>query len=148
MAETEQREEHHRRLERMYLDAPVNAFYRPTIRVDHGTARITTAVRFEFFHSAHAVHGSVCFKLLDDAAFFAVGSLVTDVFVVTVAFDTHLLRPVNEGVLVAEGRVVHPSPKLWVADSELRDGNGRLVATGRGTFVPSRIPLDERVGYR
>jgi acyl-coenzyme A thioesterase PaaI-like protein len=66
-------------------------------------------VRPEFFHAAHAVHGSVYFKALDDAAFFAVNSLVTDVFVLTASYNLYLTRPVTEGALRAVGRVVHRS---------------------------------------
>jgi hypothetical protein len=39
---------------------------------------VTGLVRPDFFHAAHAVHGSVYFKALDDAAFFAVASLVQE----------------------------------------------------------------------
>jgi hypothetical protein len=32
------RDDHHRRLERMYLSAPANEYFRPQIRIDEGTA--------------------------------------------------------------------------------------------------------------
>ncbi len=139
--------EHHRRLERMYLDAPINRFFRPTIRVDEGVARIGITAREDFFHSAGAVHGSVSMKSLDDAAFFAVASLVEDVFVLTVSLQTYLLRPVSEGELVAEGTVVNRSSRLFVAEAVLRDDAGREVARGSGTFTKSRIPLSKAGGY-
>ena len=62
--------DHHRKLEAMYLGGPINAFYRPTIAVSDGEAVIEMDVRPEFWHAASAMHGSVYFKLLDDAAFF------------------------------------------------------------------------------
>ncbi len=75
-------EEHYRKLERMYAAAPVNAYFRPELKVSEGKAEVVIPVRPEFFHAAHAVHGAVYFKALDDASFFAVSSVVTDVFVV------------------------------------------------------------------
>ena len=45
------------------------------------------------------------FKLLDDAAFFAVHSIVTDVFVLTTSFNINLIRPVSSGVITAKGKV-------------------------------------------
>src|SRR5512140_1855393 len=115
-------EEHYRKLERMYHQkAHINVFFRPTLCVSDGTAQITMPVRREFFHAAHAVHGSVYFKALDDVAFFAANSLVTDVFLLTSSFNIQLLRPVSEGTLRAEGRVVHRSRNLFVADGELFD---------------------------
>ena len=141
-------DEHFRKLERLYGAAACNEYYRPTIRVGEGTAEVSVAVRPEFFHAADAVHGSVYFKLLDDAAYFAVNSLVDDVLVLTAQFNLYLLRPVTEGELRATGRVVSASRRLFVAESELVDGRGRAVARGSGTFMRSDIPLTESVRYR
>ena len=86
------RDEHHRRLEHMYLSAPANEYFKPEIRIDEGRAEVRLTVRPDFFHAASAVHGSVYFKLLDDATFFAASSLVDDVFVLTASFNI-LLSP-------------------------------------------------------
>ena len=67
----------------MYAFAPTNKYYMPTIGGEEGHAEVVIAVRHDFLHAAGAVHGSVYFKALDDAAFFAVNSLVDDVFVLT-----------------------------------------------------------------
>lgn len=141
-------DEHYRRLERMYDSAPINAFYQPTIHVSDGMAEVSLAVRPEFHHAAQAMHGSVYFKCLDDASFFAASSLVTDVFVLTVSFNVVLLRPVSAGTITAVGRVVHASKNLLVAEAELMDDQGRTVARGSGTFMKSRIPLGPSVGYQ
>lgn len=140
-------EEHFRRLERMYATAPINRFYLPVMRVSEGRAEISVTVRPEFFHAAQAVHGSVYFKLLDDAAFFAVNSLVPDVFVLTASYHLHFLRPVGAGRLTAVGRVVHPSSRMFVAEAELRDENARVLGRGSGSFMRSQIALGPAVGY-
>ncbi len=105
-------ETHFRKLENLYHAAPTNEYFRPRLRVAKGEAEIVMPVREAFFHAAHAVHGSTYFKALDDAAFFAVNSLVPDVFVLTVTFDLQMLRPVADGALQAMGRVVHASRRL------------------------------------
>jgi len=140
-------DEHFRRLERMYHGAPINRFYEPVLRVSRGVAEIDVRVRPEFFHAAQAIHGSVYFKSLDDAAFFAVNSLVTDVFVLTASFTLYLTRPVMEGTLHAVGRVVHESRSLFLGESELRDDARRLVARGNGSFMRSTIALSTVSGY-
>ena len=66
---------HWRALEQMYLGAPINAFYQPRIEVSEEKAVIEIDIGHHFFHPAGAVHGSVYFKMLDDAAFFAPGPL-------------------------------------------------------------------------
>ncbi len=140
--------EHHRRLARMYLDAPVNQLYGPEIDIGPGTATIRQAAEERFFHAAHALHGSVLFKVMDDAAFFAANSLVEDRFVLTVAFDLHFLAPVTGGTVTARAEVVHEGQRLLVADARVHDEDDRLVARGTGSFVRSRVELSEELGYR
>ncbi len=140
--------EHLRKLERMYLSAPTNEYYRPEIAIKAGEARIEIGVRPEFFHAAGGVHGSVYFKALDDACFFAAASQVTDVFVLTRQFNINLLRPVSNGRLHSIGRVLHASRSSHLVAGELHDDRGRLLARGEGTFVRSKVPLDPAMGYR
>ncbi len=140
-------EEHYRKLERMYAGAPVNALYRPVLEIGEGRAELRMKVRREFFHAAGAVHGSVYFKALDDAAFFAAASLVEDVFVLTTGFNLHMTRPVSEGELVAVGTVVHNSRRLILAEAILTDGDGRQLARGSGSFLRSAIALGPELGY-
>lgn len=141
------KEEHYRKLERMYASAPVNKYYAPTMRVSEGRAEVTIPVRSEFFHAGGAVHGLVYFKALDDAAFFAVSSLVDDVFVLTASFNLYFTRPISEGEMKATGRVVYRSARLFIAESVLVDSDGREIARGSGTFMPSTIALSPEVGY-
>ena len=141
-------EAHFRKLENMYHSAPLNRFYSPVLEVFSGRAVITQAVREEHFHAAMSLHGSVYFKMLDDAAFFAVNSMVEDVFVLTASFNIYLLRPVVGGTLRAEGEITSASRNLFVADAVLHDDRDRVVARGSGTFMPSRTRLESVESYR
>jgi uncharacterized protein (TIGR00369 family) len=141
------KQEHYRKLERMYLSAPINEFYLPSISISNGHAEIQTEVKSDFFHAAGSLHGSVYFKLLDDAAFFAVNSLVEDFFVLTVSFNIYLTRPVVKGVLIAKGKVVSRSLNYFVAESVLT-ANEKEVARGSGSFLRSRIELAGVESYK
>lgn len=138
---------HFRVLERMYVSAPINQFFRPAIHIEEGSAEIRMAVRPDMHHAAHAAHGAVYFKMLDDAAFFSVQSLVQEDFVVTVSFQVYLLAPVVDGEMVSKGRVVHRSKRLFIADSVI-EVDGQAVARGNGSFMRSTVRLDESIGYR
>src|SRR3972149_11929609 len=133
--------EHYSKLENMYLVAPINKFYLPEINISEGKAAITTKVKEEFFHAANAVHGSVYFKMLDDAAFFAANSIVEDVFVLTVSFQTELLRPINTGKLIAKGELLKNMGDKFEARAKLFNEDGKLIATGSGVFVKSKMLL-------
>ena len=131
----------------MYLAAPINRLYEPIIAIGEGTAEIEIAVAPAFFHAAGALHGSVYFKMLDDACFFAVNSLVEDVFVLTTSFTTYFTRPVTGGRLVARGRVVHPGKNLLLAEAVVEGSDGKEVGQGNDSFMKSRIPLASLTNY-
>jgi uncharacterized protein (TIGR00369 family) len=135
-------------LERMYAAAPVNGLFRPKLTVSEGQAEVVIPVRPELFHAADAVHGSVYFKAMDDAAFFAANSLVEDRFVLTASFTIYFLRPIAKGEMRAVGRVVHSTPKQFLAEAELHDGDNKLIGRGSGTFVRSQIELTPEMGYK
>lgn len=137
--------EHHRKLERMYAAAPINRFYAPTLRVDDARAEVAITVRPDMHHSAGGMHGSVYFKLLDDAAWFAVASLVEDVFVLTASFEVELLRPFTTGPVRAVG-VVTDRGERFGAQAELFAGD-QLLGRGRGVFVRGRGALSPEVHY-
>lgn len=139
--------EHHRKLERMYESAPVSRWYGVRIAIEDGRAEVRVVARPEFLHAAGAVHGSVYFRLLDDAAFFAANSRVEDTFVLTVSFTVHFAKPVVDGELVAAGKVLQGGGRLFFAESELRDARGELLGKGSGVFSRSSIPLSAEVGY-
>lgn len=140
--------EHYRKLERMYHAAPINEYFRPRLTITgEGTAEVEIPIRPEFFHAANAAHGSVYFKAMDDAAFFAVNSLVPEVFVLTVSFNVYLTRPVSEGTIKAVARVVHQSRQLFVAEAEVHDSAGKQVGRGSGSFMRSAIALTPEIGY-
>ena len=130
----------------MYANGPINQFFKPSIYIEEGRAEVRTFVRPDMHHAAHSAHGAVYFKLLDDASFFAVQSLVTDAFVVTVSFTVYLMAPVPEGEMVATGRVVHQTKRLYLAESVIEVA-GKQVARGHGSFMRSTVRLEPRIGY-
>ena len=133
----------------MYHAAPINEYFAPKLRIpEAGVAELRLVIRPDFHHAAGAAHGVVYFKALDDATFFAANSLVEDVFVLTVSFNLYFTRPVSEGEVVARGRVVSRSKRLYVAEGVIEDARGREVARGSGTFMPSTMTLADLPRYR
>ncbi|ANM29978.1 hypothetical protein ABI59_10950 [Acidobacteria bacterium Mor1] len=140
---------HYRRLEFLYSVAPTNRYYKPRLSIEHEKATIEVDVDPNFFHAAHAVHGSVYFKMLDDAAFFAANSVVPGVFVLTASFNLQLFRPVTEGTLTAHGTLVNKSRRVVAAEAVLIDEKGRQLGRGGGTFMPTDLDLFKlEAGYR
>lgn len=139
---------HWRALETLYASAPINAIFRSRLEiVGEGLSRIEFDVDPATFHAAGAAHGTVYFKMLDDAAFYAANTHVTDRFLLTTSFNLHLSRPIRGGRIVAEGRWVSGRRRVLVAESRLIDEDGEEAARGTGTFMRSRIALSSLPGY-
>ena len=143
-------DKHYRKLENMYLQANVNThiFDTTQCRIQSRKATIQLDITPKYFHALGAMHGSVYFKLLDDAAFFAVSSIVEDVFVLTTSFNINLLRPVSEGRIRSEGHVKFASKNLFIAESTLFDQNNKEVAFGTGHFAKAKFNFSRLIAIR
>ncbi|HEU4820495.1 MAG TPA: PaaI family thioesterase [Qipengyuania sp.] len=140
---------HHRALERLYASAPVNALFASRLEiVGEGHSRIRFDVTSAVFHAAGAAHGTIYFKMLDDAAFYAANTLATDRFLLTTSFNLHFTKPVREGEVLAEGRWISGRKRVFVAEARLVDSEGEEIGRGTGTFMRSRIALSSLPGYR
>lgn len=140
---------HWRALERLYATAPINRLFESQITIPgEGLARIDFRIDSSVYHAAGAAHGTVYFKMLDDAAFYAANTLVTDRFLLTTSFNLHFVRPVRSGVITAEGRWISGRRRVLVAEARLVDAEGEEIGRGTGTFMRSRIALSGIAGYR
>ena len=139
---------HFRALEALYAAAPINRLFDSTLVIPGpGIARIQFTLDERYFHAAGAAHGTSYFKMLDDAAFYAANSLVTDRFLLTTAFNLLLTKPLRAGPVTAEGRWVSGQRRVFVAEARLIDATGEEAARGTGTFMRSQIALAGLAGY-
>ena len=136
-------------LESLYDSAPINQLFesRLTLAIA-GQSQIHFTVSPNAFHAAGAAHGTLYFKMLDDAAFYAANSLVTDRFLLTTAFNLHFTRPMREGAMIAEGKWISGKRRVFVAEARIIDADGEECARGTGTFLRSHITLSGLDGYR
>lgn len=138
---------HFRNLENMYQAAPLNDYYSPVMTVSEGGAEISIDIDKKFFHAGQAVHGSVYFKMLDDAAFFAANSLESEVFVLTTSFTTYLTKPISSGKMLAVGKVVNKNRTQFIAEAVVYNEKGKEIGRGNGIFVRSKNKLSDVDGY-
>lgn len=142
-------EAHFRALEALYDSAPINDIWESRLAIpESGVSRIEFDLDERYYHAAGAIHGTSYFKMLDDAAFYAANSLVSDRFLLTTGFNLLFTRPMSGGTVTAEGRWVSGQRRVFVAEARLLDADGEEAARGTGTFMKSRIPLSSLDGYR
>ena len=139
---------HFRALERLYAAAPINHLFESRLTImEEGRSRLEFDITERAYHAAGAAHGTIYFKMLDDAAFYAANTLVTDRFLLTTSFNLHFTKPVRTGRVVAEGKWVSGRRRVFVAESRLIDEEGDEIGRGTGTFMRSHIALSGLPGY-
>jgi uncharacterized protein (TIGR00369 family) len=142
-------EAHYRRLEALYRSAPINRLFESTLKiVAPGQAELRFTVGEQSFHAAGAAHGTLYFKMMDDVAFYAANSLISDRFLLTTAFNLHFTKPMRDGEAIAEGRWVGGKRRVLIAEARIVDADGEECARGTGTFLRSHIALSGLPGYR
>lgn len=142
-------EAHLRALEALYASAPINRMFESQLALpEAGRSEIRFSVSPDTFHAAGAAHGTLYFKMLDDAAFYAANGLVSDRFLLTTAFNLHFTKPLRDGMARAEGRWISGKRRVFVAEARIVDSEGEECARGTGTFMRSHIALSGLDGYR
>ena len=140
-------EQHILRLKNMYLKAPINRLMEPSIEIFPSKAIIKMKAQAQYFHGGNSLHGSIYFKMLDDASFFAAQSIVNDYFILTSNYNVHLYRPIGEDDLVAEGEGISMAKSIVTASAKLFNAAGKLCASGTGAFAKSNLPIEDAAGY-
>ena len=105
-------------------------------RAGDGEVVIRLPFREEFLRTDGSdwLHGGITSALVDIAGDYAIVTR-TGVGVPTIDLRVDWLRPARRGDLLATGRVVKLGRTVSVADVEIRDEAGTLLAVGRGTYA-------------
>ena len=89
-----------------YSNAPINQLFKPKMKLSLGQCEIEMKISKNFHHSANSLHGSIYFKMLDDAAWGASNTYIDDVFLFTYNFNIYLTKPVSSGIIISKGKVI------------------------------------------
>jgi uncharacterized protein (TIGR00369 family) len=101
-----------------------------------GWARMRINLRPEVMNPFGAAHGGTLSALIDSAAGSAVaaGTLPDDRIMGTIDMQVHFVERASGTTLIAEGRMVRAGRAIAIAQVEVRDDAGSLVAMGTATF--------------
>jgi uncharacterized protein (TIGR00369 family) len=132
------------RLQEEMSRPPFHSFLRPRAEaIDEALGKVSIVLPFrpDFrrLPGESGYHGGVIASLIDIAGHAAVAIKVGHI-APTIDLRVDYLRPAPDGDLRADARVVKAGRTLALADVEVTDANGRLVAVGRGTFSTSVAP--------
>ena len=114
------------------------------IRAEKGLVEIRLPFRDEFLRhdGSDWLHGGVVSALADIAGDYAVIT-ETAAGVPTIDMRVDYLRPARRGELIAFARTLRVGRTVSVADVEIRDTTGTLVAVGRACYASPRPAKEE-----
>ena len=106
---------------------------------DKGRVELRLPFRDEFLRADGSdwLHGGVVSALIDIAGDYAVIT-ETEVGVPTIDMRVDYLRPARRGDLLATARTLRVGRTVSVADVEVRDSQGMLIAVGRAVYASPR----------
>jgi uncharacterized protein (TIGR00369 family) len=110
------------------------------LKIGEGTIEIALPWREEIMSNPRlkSTHGGVLAALIDATADFAIATKTGEpVPTIDMRVDYH--RPATPGDLRAVGRIVRQGGTFTVAETEIFDGENRLVASGRGVYFTGAI---------
>ena len=131
---------------REFLQAAIDGVRAPAIgktlgfelvRVEDGEVWFECTPDGSVYNPIGAVHGGLVCTLLDSACGCAVHStLPAGTGYTSVEIKVSYLRPVQAGdELTAHGWVTKPGRRVAFAEGDVRDAEGRIVATGSSTLL-------------
>ncbi len=113
------------------------------VKAERGRVEIRLPFRDEFLRTDNSdwLHGGIVSALADIAGDYAV---ITETApgVPTIDMRVDYLRPARRGDLTALGKTVRVGRTVCVADVEIRDTTGTLIAVGRACYASPRPPAD------
>ncbi|WP_370961785.1 PaaI family thioesterase [Amycolatopsis sp. cg9] len=110
-------------------------------RIEHGVVEAVAEPDESLYNPIGMVHGGVAATMLDSVVGCAVHStLPAGVGYASVELKVSYLRAIHagRGEIRAVGRVVKEGSRIAFAEGEIRDAEGKLLATASGTCVLTR----------
>jgi uncharacterized protein (TIGR00369 family) len=110
-------------------------------QIDTGFSRFRMPFRKELTHPYGVVHGGAIATLADTAVAFALMTLIRPgEKVMTAEFKINFFAAVSSGEMIGEARVVYTGKRLVVADMEVKNETGKLIAKGLATYAVIGAP--------
>ncbi len=104
--------------------------------IEHGRARLSLEVRQQHLQLAGIMHGGAIATLIDTAVAFAiVGASKPGSRFTTIEMKVNYLRPIREGRVVADAKLIRDGRRIVVSDCDVYDSEGKLSAKGLLTYM-------------
>ena len=104
--------------------------------IKKGWAKIRLPFTEKLANGIGVAHGGAIFSPADSAVGMALVGLTTkDESISTLEMKINYLKPLTEGEIIAEAKIVHKGTMTAIGDVEVKDGTGNLIAKGLATYA-------------
>ena len=104
--------------------------------IKKGWAKIRLPFTPKLTNGIGVAHGGAIFSPADSAVGMALIGLVDkDENISTLEMKINYLKPLAEGEIIAEAKIVHRGTMTAIGDVEVRDGQGTRIAKGLATYA-------------
>jgi acyl-CoA thioesterase len=101
-----------------------------------GWAKIRVPFSRKLTNANGKLHGGVIFSAADSATAIAVvGAVSRDAFLTTIEMKINYLKPIDDGEIIAEAKIIHQGSQTAIGDIEVKDATGELVAKALSTYA-------------
>ena len=106
------------------------------VGIKKGWAKIRLPFTKKLTNGIGVAHGGAIFSPADSAVGMAlIGLTDRDENISTLEMKINYFKPLAEGEIIAEAKIVHKGTMTAIGDVEVRDGNGNLIAKGLTTYA-------------
>jgi acyl-CoA thioesterase len=106
------------------------------IEIKKGWAQIRMPYTEKLANGIGVAHGGAIFSPADSAVGMALVGLVNkNENISTLEMKINYLKPLTEGDIIAEAKIVHRGTMTAIGDVEVRDEKGHLIAKGLATYA-------------
>jgi acyl-CoA thioesterase len=106
------------------------------VEIKKGWAKIRLPFSENLANGTGVVHGGAIFSPADSAVGMALVGLVDkNENISTLEMKINYLKPLIEGDIIAEAKIVHRGTMTAIGDVEVKDEKGNLIAKGLATYA-------------
>jgi uncharacterized protein (TIGR00369 family) len=125
-----------------YINHPMHKPLNMSVALKEKSAKITMSVHSSVLNFVGILHGSIYFKLMDDACFFAVIATNQSSFVVTSNMTVNYIKPVSEGMIITHASVITKRGRLYLCESHITNLEGSILAHATGSFIEPKTTYE------
>jgi uncharacterized protein (TIGR00369 family) len=120
------------------------------LEIGNGFSVVAAQIQREHMNPFGGLHGGVYASVIDTAAYWSVyGDLPEENGLVTIDLNVDLLAPAGDGRILVKGKKIKTGKTLALAEAEMFDGKGKLLAHGSSKLMVTRNKqsMHDVVGY-